>query len=473
MRPRFHSLPPEIQDMILQEVPREPSIAGYATVCKSWQDFFERKTFRSLVITKDDMRCLSRYLVPRRQAFVRHIWYRIYLPNSNPKGATRIKRYEKPKVTFRADKVFTWAILRLWHIISLWNPENKITFELSVFAYDDWDYMMRPERIFERDLAAYKVHKKSESKESYRYYNPHGPYVRQHNILGLPNAGWRIQDQWNACRRDLIGWKHIELTTALDASDKPYYREEKRKLPRVPIVSKFLIRNTQFRRIYPETLRQMFQSFENLEDVTVERWACVDADEESDWTRHAAKAFALALPASVKTLSINGQKSAAFQDWTSCDGRLREILGKRLRQYSKNLEHMSVVDIIDAVDFLRLFIIFESDEDLNSLIIWPHLKTLTLSTSLFKTGQRRRIQLLLCCAARAARKMPQLTTFEIRSSRDPQCMFRYNIVESVAQITWSGPIVDSREIMKEWEKTSASRNNAPVGNHFAGQSRDT
>ncbi|KAF5691480.1 hypothetical protein FCIRC_433 [Fusarium circinatum] len=466
MPPRFQSLPPEIQDMILQYVSLEPSTAPYAVVCKSWQVFFERKNFRSLAIAKEDLSGLRRYLVPRRQGFVKHIWYRICLPNSNPRNRTTIKRVEKPKVTFRADRVFTWSLLGLWDIISLWDSENRITLELSVFAYDDWSSKMRQDRIFEGDFDAYKAHKKSESRGPYHYDNPHAPYVRHYNILGLPNAGWRIRADWNAEQRDLIGWKDIELTTANRASERPYFKEEDAILPRVPIVSKFLIRNTQFRRISPETMSLMFKSFVNLEDITTHRWASVDADQETDWTRYAAKAFAEYLPASVKTLSINGQKSTAFHDWTSRDVNLRDVLGKRLRQYSKNLEHMSVVDIIDATDFLRIFILFKYDGDLNSLTIWPHLKTLTLSTNLFQSHCRRSIERLLCCAARAARKMPKLQTFEIRSNSDPQCLFRYNIVEARAEITWSGPVVNSTKIMKQWEKTAAWRDTVGVVNDF-------
>ncbi|KAG4252813.1 hypothetical protein FPRO03_08262 [Fusarium proliferatum] len=466
MSPRFHSLPPEIQDMILQDVSRKPSTVPYAVVCKSWQDFFERKNFRSLAITKDDLRCLSRYLVPRRQGFVKHIWYRIYLPNSNPRISNKIKRSEKPKVTLRADKVFTYSVFGLWDIISLWNPENRITLELSVFAFDDWIGMLRPDRIFELDLAAYKVHKKSESREPYHYDNPHGPYTEQYGYWGLPNADHRTRDYWNACRRNLIGWRDVQLTTAQRADDTPYYKKKNAILPRVPIVSKFLIRNTQFRRIYPKTLIHMFQSFKNLEDITIERWALVGADEETAWTRLAAQAFAERLPASAKTLSINGRKAVALQDWASSDVKLRDVLGKRFRQYSENLEHMSVVDIIDAEDFFGLFTLFDLEEDLESLIKWSHLETLTLSTDLFETRERKRIETLLCSAARAARTMPKLRTLEIRSSRDAQCFFRYNIVESIAEITWSGPVVDSTKIMKEWEKTSAWRDNYDVVNDF-------
>ncbi|EWY97022.1 hypothetical protein FOYG_05513 [Fusarium oxysporum NRRL 32931] len=469
MPPRFHSLPPEIQDMILEDISREPSTAPYApyaTVCKSWQNFFERKNFRSFAIEQDDLRCLSRFLTARRQGFVKHIWYRIYLPNSNPRISTKIKRFEKPKVTFRADRVFTHSIFGLWDILSLWDPENRITLELSVYAYDDWAPILRQERIFERDLAAYKVHKESGSREPYRYDNPHGPYIEQYRLWGLPYADHRIRGHWNACRHDLIGWKDIELTTARRADARPYYIEENAILPRVPIISKFLIRNTQFRRIYPGTLLQMFKSFKNLEDVTIERWASVDASDETDWARHASVAFASELPASVKTLSINGRKCAVFQDWLSRDVKLRNILAKRFRQYSKELAHMSVTDVIDAKDFLDLFRASVSEDDLESLIRWPDLETLTLSTDLFETQNRVKIEKLLCSAARAARKMPQLRKLEIRSSRHAQCLFRYNVVEAIAEVTWSGPVVDSTDIMKEWEKTSAWRNNIDVINDF-------
>ncbi|KAF4954862.1 hypothetical protein FGADI_4964 [Fusarium gaditjirri] len=466
MPPRFHSLPPEIQDMILQDVSREPSTAPYATVCKSWQNFFERKTFRSFAIEQEQLRCLSRHLTPRRQAFVKHIWYRIHLPNSNIRLQTTIKTLEKPRVTFRADKVFTNSIFGLWDIISQWDPENRITLELSVFAYDDWTPLLRQERIFERDLEAYKAHKQSGSKEPYRYDNPHGPYVGEYGLWGLPYAGHRIRSHWKACTRDLIGWKDTQFTSARRPNQRPYYVEDNAILPRVPIVSKFLIRNTQFRRIYSETLLQMFKSFKNLTDVSIERWACVDAEDEKDWTRHACTSFASKLPASVKTLSINGERCAVFHDWVSRDVTLRDILAKRFRQYSKELEHMSVTDIIDARDFLDLFSSSVSEEDLESLIGWPGLKTLTLSTELFETLNRHEIEEMLCSAARAARKMPQLRTFEIRSSINAQSCFQYNIVEGIAEITWSGPVVNSTQIMKEWEKTSAWRNNYALRSDF-------
>ncbi|KAF4415791.1 hypothetical protein FACUT_13104 [Fusarium acutatum] len=469
MPTRFHSLPPEIQGMILQEVSRDLSTAAYAAVCKAWQHFFEQKNFRSLAIDQHELTTFRNIVTPRRQRFVKHIWYRILLPvHDSLHESPGRKTSEDPSVLWGADNSFTECIFRLWDIISLWHPENSITLELSAFSYQDWDHVTEDKRVFERDLAAYKAHKKSESKEPYHYDNPQGPYVEQYGLWGLPNVDWRLRDYWKALTCDLLGWEDIKFTTAPEnhGNNVQYFKEEDAILPSVPIVSKFLIRNTQFRQIWPPTLLQMFESFDNVEDITIERWASVTLERESRWTDYAAKAFAIELPVTVKTLSVNREKCAVFQNWAIRQVRDREALAKHLRQWFKNLEHLSVVDIIDARHFLDIFRTYVTDEDLRSLIRWPYLKTLTLTTNLFKTRKREKIEQLLCCAARAARKMPKLQTLEIRSSRDPQCLFRYNIVNSIAEITWSGPVVDSTEIMKEWRKTSAWRNNAGVVNDF-------
>ncbi|KAF5976125.1 hypothetical protein FBULB1_7113 [Fusarium bulbicola] len=468
MPPRFHSLPPEIQDMILQDVSREPSTAVYAAVCKPWQHFFEQKNFRSLAIAQHDMSNFRGIVTPRRQRFVKHIWYRIILPvHSGPQDNPGRKTAEEESVLWGADKRFTDSIFRLWDIISRWEPENRITLELSAFSYDDWDHITEDERAFERDLAAYKAHKKSESREPYRCDNPQGPYVEQYDLWGLPNASWRHRDNWEVVTYDLLGWKDIEFVTAAENDlVSKYFIEEDAILPFVPIVSKFLIRNTQFRQFWPRTLCQMFESFDNIEDITIERWASATPDGESQWIEYAAKTFAEELPITVKKLLIQGEKCAVLHNWKAGQLVNREALAKDLRQWSKSLEHMSVVDIIDARHFLDIFRIYVTDEDLDTLIRWPYLETLTLSTDLFKTQKRRKIEKLLCWAARAARKMPRLQTFEIRSSSDPQCLFRYNVVEARAEITWSGPVVDSTRIMMEWEKTSAWRNNVGVVNDF-------
>ncbi|KAF5618846.1 hypothetical protein F25303_12954 [Fusarium sp. NRRL 25303] len=465
MPPRFHSLPPEIQVMILQDVSLETSTAPYAAVCRAWQYFFEEKNFRSLAIRQFDLSTFREVITPRRQQFVKHIWYRIVLPSRlDPAN----KYFEHPAVLWRADKRFTECIFRLWDIISLWKPENRITLELSAFSFNDWDQVTKQQRIWDLDLAAYKVHKGLQSKEPYHYDEPHAPYIEQYSLWGLPNTQWRLRDYWEALTYDLLGWEDIEFTTADegDGDNVPYYIEEDAILPSVPVVSKFLIRNTQFRQIWPVTLSQIFESFDNIENITVERWASVDSSRESKWTNYASKAFAIELPVTVKTLFINGEKCAVFQKWTSKEVRFREDLATHLRQWSKNLEHISILDIIDARHFLGIFHTYVTDEDLQQLIRWPCLKTLTLTTDLFETQKRKTIQNLLCWAARAARKMPELRTLEIRSSRDAQCFFRYNIVKSTAEITWSGPVVDSTLIMKEWEKTSAWRNNHDIVNDF-------
>ncbi|PNP61670.1 hypothetical protein FNYG_13657 [Fusarium nygamai] len=312
MPPRFHSLPAEIQCMILQEVSREPLTAPYAAVCKAWEDFFERKNFKSLAIDQHDLTTFRQRVTPRRQRFVKHIWYRILLPEHASLHLTPgSKTTEDPSVLWRADKRFTECIFRLWDIISLWNAENRITLELSAFSYQDWDHVTVNERVFERDLEAYKAHKKSESREPYHYDNPQGPYVEQYGFWGLPNTISGIRDYWEALTYDLLGWKEIEFVTAAEGDYAvEYFKEEDAILPSVPIVSKFLIRNTQFRQFWPETLLHMFESFDNIQDITIERWACGTSESESIWIEYATKPLAEWLPVPVKKLSVNGEKYA-------------------------------------------------------------------------------------------------------------------------------------------------------------------
>lgn len=52
----WNSLPPEIRQMVLQ-ISQSPSLTApvLATVCRDWQDFFERSTFKDLALTNGDL----------------------------------------------------------------------------------------------------------------------------------------------------------------------------------------------------------------------------------------------------------------------------------------------------------------------------------------------------------------------------------------------------------------------------------
>ncbi len=84
----WQMLPPEIRLMILDCVAHgydekfEPfARAGYATVCKDWQAFWERWTFKRLIICQGNLSDLKRLLhrVKSRLDYVEHLWLRIRL----------------------------------------------------------------------------------------------------------------------------------------------------------------------------------------------------------------------------------------------------------------------------------------------------------------------------------------------------------------------------------------------------------
>jgi len=53
--------------------------AGYASVCREWQFFFEPHNFQRLVIDQDRLRNLDKFTKGSRRAFVKHVWLLIRL----------------------------------------------------------------------------------------------------------------------------------------------------------------------------------------------------------------------------------------------------------------------------------------------------------------------------------------------------------------------------------------------------------
>ncbi|KAF4340962.1 hypothetical protein FBEOM_5110 [Fusarium beomiforme] len=452
----FHSLPAEIQGMIFDIIHKDEWRTGqYAAVNRCWQDYFERKNFKSLEISRLEVQNLKRIVTPRRQVFVKHIWYRILL-DKYIYDMTKVE--EKPKVLWEADSRFTQSIQSMWGVLKDWDARNSLTFELTAYSpVSDWsDLIDRRENTWEKDFAAYRLHKKSGSKEPYSY--PDDPlklYVEKDKEFISPS----FRRYWWALRRNLMGWKSLEFTSKQSYNEEVYFIRDPIVLPTVSVISKFLIRRTNFRQFCPDALSQIFDSLRNIQDITIERWVSMVADDETAWCRKARRTFAEDLPMTVKTLSLSGNRCPIFHSWPSSRVRRRKCLAKILRRHSKSLENLHLSDIIEAEDFLSL-----SQESLFQVPRWKELEALILTTEAFvyNTSDRSSMESLLCAAARAARRMPRLKELEIRSSRSNECFFRFEIVDTIANLTWSGPVLDSSQIMRDWQRTSAWRDTADI-----------
>ncbi|SPJ82095.1 uncharacterized protein FTOL_09500 [Fusarium torulosum] len=465
--PRFYSLPPEIQTMILGFTSTSPSIAPYAAVNKHWRSFFEAKTFKSLILHQDDISEFSRIVKGYRRNYIKHLWLRISLPEY---PAPLFKVEEDPKVLWDADCAFTESVHDLWHVLSKWDaPRHErygLTFELSVHSPSDWATYIKDDCSTERDVDLYKQYLTTGSTEPYKNSEDvHSAYENLSHAIGSIGIPTQIQEAyWHPTKHSLLGWKPLcfAFKKASHDDDSAYFSEEESddyddlepQLPAVPVITKMLIRRQQFRWISPEVLEAMTETLPNIQEISIERWRCLEAADEKDWCRSANVTFGMGLPSSLKTLSLYGETSGLFHTWTSKDVKAVS-LAKSLRQYTKHLESLSVSHLIDAKEFLRPF--WSAKSDTASLPKWEHLKTLSLTSEILNTDSGKDINELLCAAARAARKMPNLQVLELWNGKSLQAgVFRYQVIDSIGEIKWLGTGADylDAQVLQEWRQTS-------------------
>ncbi|KAJ4269927.1 hypothetical protein NW762_001598 [Fusarium torreyae] len=480
----FDSLPPKLLAKVLNLVANEAQqsrIASYATVNKSWQSFFEVKTFQSLFIEQDDLENFERIVVNKRRQYVKHIWLRIDLHEAT----TTYKVPPRPSTTFLSkmgqlilpcqrlghvwgpateDCTFTMSICRLWRILSKWETRSGessqgLTLELmadkptpktKLYPYKDYSATEKTD--------SYKEYLATGSIESYKSSKDvHSVYV---NLYELDkNLGPIFTNWWRGVLNDLFGFRPLSLGYSKNHEVWHNGDYEIPQLPKVPVVTKFLTRKPQFREIHASALDKIIQSLPCVENISIERWRSPVLAREQHWCKDAAVPFGISLPPSIKTLSLYGETSYVFNSW-SADMVNTMALANALQQYGKHLENLSVSHLIDAKDFFSAFWPTNSDSMTESLPEWHHLRTLSLTSEILTTDTKQDTNNLLCAAARAAKKMPNLQLLELWNGKKKQaCVFRYRVAASVNAITWLGTHVDTpdRQVIEAWNKTSMAR----------------
>ncbi|KAF5677615.1 hypothetical protein FHETE_1666 [Fusarium heterosporum] len=476
--PHFDSFPTEIHNMILGFVPDSSSLANYATVCKTWQYFFEAKTFKSLILHQDDINDFSTIVKGHRKKFLKHLWLRVTLP----KYLTPVcKVEESPKVLWEANNIFTESISNLWDILSGWDTPQyeaqSLTFELSVHSPSDWVEYIKEDSSIESDMPMYKGYLATESIDPYKNtQDVHSEYKRLQDTMA--DAALRIPSFlqvsfWMTIIDNLLGWKPLcfDNSTTRPNNNNPTYgskdratpaseqgtdEDEQLQLPEVPAITKLLIRRQSFRGICPTALGSILESLPNMQEIHVERWRCAEPSDEKMWCRGANITFGMDLPPSLKTLSLYGETSRLFHTWKPNDVNATSLT-KSLRQYTKHLENLSVSHLIDAKEFFRPFWPADSDTATASLPRWEHLKTLSLTSEILNTDTKQDVNELLCAAARAARKMPNLELLELWNGRDQHAgVFRYRVIDSIGEVEWLSTSIESLDgvVIEIWKETS-------------------
>ncbi|RSM07412.1 hypothetical protein CEP52_005245 [Fusarium oligoseptatum] len=132
----FRRLPLEIRLMILETIvqQRYPGWASFASVCKEWQHFIEKRNFCRLKLS---VSCLDdfQHLVVRQRDLVQHIFLDIELPMyacQQCRGNRRPPNRRPPIGYFISQ-----GIRKLFCILDTWKTTNGLTLELGAHSLSD------------------------------------------------------------------------------------------------------------------------------------------------------------------------------------------------------------------------------------------------------------------------------------------------------------------------------------------------
>lgn len=147
--------------------PESPSILPlYATVCKSWVDHIERRTFQTIRLKSTELEEFSGLLNSRRVAALSRLSYEVVLPTYSENACAK---FETQKDQENNDIAFTDAIVSLFKCIKSWDmdednqPEDKssnepgsLEFVLSDI-YSPMDEIHRGREVYEEDRRQWEL----------------------------------------------------------------------------------------------------------------------------------------------------------------------------------------------------------------------------------------------------------------------------------------------------------------------------
>lgn len=241
--------------------------------------------------------------------------------------------------------------------------------------------------------------------------------------------------------------------------------QSKDHLPKVKMVTSFLIRRQYYRDIHPSALGRLFdESLTNLRDIRHERWRLpYDIFQEMhDWTYGPTEEFPSGqggtlgskLPSSLESLHIFEDFNATIHGSETSNrprpSRIQVLKGLAIS--APGIKHLSVSFLSDAMDCLEI-----SDH------MFPNLQSIALSSQTYLRPTQS-FNELLHKAALAAMKMPKLQIMEIWNCENGYAaIFRYEATgtpeSSACRLTWrcSWYAASIRDrVVKAWKNVAST-----------------
>ncbi|KAL2289960.1 hypothetical protein FJTKL_01238 [Diaporthe vaccinii] len=465
----WNKLPTELRDMILERCTWQShgqvaSVAGteplavLATVCRSWQDFFEGKLFQRLTLeTEADIEDFHNLVQGRRRAHVEWIWLSIELPMYDCQQCHRRETYKEIQ---DQNATFTKLVWNLFTVLFKW--ENKevrhrgITLELSAHSPSDAHHFNKNLRFHQHDTA---------------WNKDDGP-VSPHND---PFHGWEDGIQ---IKRIPVNAKYRLFGSGLEFDcNSPSgmclpNSPSGMCLPKVSVVTCFIIRRQSPRFFNAKwALRPMIHSLIRLSSFTYEPWRgpTISRQREQAWLNASLAKEALKSGTSLKKVSIFESHDGIFYRPTyesmACHGFV-DSFSRELARSSHHLEELHAANNVDAFEFFYAFQPQASPEE-SRWMVWKDLKYLSLTTlHLFSYEHDSSILLM---AARAAERMPKLEMMELwdwGKLWGPACIFRFRRDETEASIelvsTWPWCSTFSEAQKAAWTRVATANRPLPL-----------
>jgi hypothetical protein len=301
------SMPIEVRRMILSHlgIPnlgRRPSgsgpkVARFAAVCREWQDYFEPRLFRRLVL---DPESLDRFdsIIKRRDVRlgnIRKLWLRIKLSKykcpqcDHAEDVTTQKRYvgqlnpstlipmlDSVLIACSNNGIFTTCIQTLLETLSLWDPQKHGSqgLELMLSASSPSDSEHRFSRCEIQDWYPFHyaedLHVVPSMADIQRIVNPDQFRLYSHRGCSPPRYEGHL---------DRVHGIPLRLLPRRD--DQGRFINSSKCLPAIPVVKGLLLRRQFRREIHLRTLSSLLnRSFVALEWFRFERTMSPDPDDQ-------------------------------------------------------------------------------------------------------------------------------------------------------------------------------------------------
>ncbi|KZL65468.1 hypothetical protein CT0861_10623 [Colletotrichum tofieldiae] len=462
MNPDKTSLPMELHLLVMEHLKeshysdstQRHQFAPYTCVSRSWQAFFERLTFKNLILRIGDVSAFREHTqTPERRGHVNHIWLRL--------EEKRFDLDEPVTPTEHNVGYFGTSLLHLWNTLAAWEarPSGQgLTLELSI-------HMLA-------GLLKYDRHAPEDDLGNYSTYLDTGS-LRQYEIA---TKFAQRSPRWV---EDIVS----EPSNLAGANRSLYTSDVSMRnvvMPSVEVVTKFLTRRANTRNLRSKTLGKILGSLPRLEEVHIERWRLSRVGDERRWLT--------GLSPSIKKFNIFHETSDWPQDPTATTAFMMAFEvepSDSLVRGAVHLETLSLCHIVQAENFFRSVLegrpVFDVPVRLGvergPLVIFKNLTHLTLTCDLlaadlnstlnwgpeWKQGVNR---LLLSAAKAVAGQMPKLRRLEIWDIQDGEvCVFCYEVHEDYAELVWKSAVearIFEDGVVKAWETAAEAHGKAEL-----------